>query len=93
MGEVVLANSRAVVAGFLILSSGVGLALGVVVFYRDSRARSLDRSPGRKYDREMPVSQSCSRASRSVICYECKKPGHMKRECSKYFWISQGYRG
>lgn len=84
MGEVVLANSRAVVAGFLILSSGVGLALGgVVFFYRDSIERSLDRSPGRKYDREMPVSQSRSRASRSVICLECKKPGHMKRECSK----------
>lgn len=83
MGEVVLANSRAVVAGFLILSSGVGLALGGVGFYRDYRERSLDRSPWRKYDREMPVSQSRSRASRSVICYECKKPGHMKRECSK----------
>lgn len=48
MGEVVLANSRAVVAGFLNLSSGVGLALGGVVFYRDSRERSLDRSPRRK---------------------------------------------
>lgn len=33
MGEVVLANSRAVVAGFLILSSRVGLALGGVVFF------------------------------------------------------------
>lgn len=64
MGEVVLANSRAVVAGFLNLSSGVGLALGGVVFYRDSRERSLDRSPRRKYDREMPLSQSRSRASR-----------------------------
>lgn len=68
MGEVVLANSRVVVAGFLILSSGVGLALGGVGFYRDYRERSLDRSPWRKYDREMPASQSRSRASRSVIC-------------------------
>lgn len=66
MGEVVLANSRAVVAGFFILSSGVGLELGVVVFYRDSRERSLDRIPGRKYDREMPVSQSRSRAPRDL---------------------------
>lgn len=57
MGEVVLANSKAVVAGFQILSSGVELALGGVVFYRDSRERSLHRSPGRKYDREMPESE------------------------------------
>lgn len=82
MGEVVLANSKAVVAGFQILSSGVELALGGVVFIATLGKGVLIAALGESMT-EKCLSQSHSRASRSVICYECKKPGHMNRECSK----------
>lgn len=50
---------------------------------RDSRESSRGRSPTHSPMRGKSASSGRSKSSGSVVCYDCKEPGHIRRNCPR----------